>query len=85
MLKKRCELCGKVIPFPRAKFVRTKYCAFPCAPAMQRQKSLESFTVEDRKRYNKTYMPLYRKTHPRSTTSVKKSGKKTKRKPVLTV
>lgn len=67
MLEKLCVLCGEVIPYPKAKHTRTKYCD-ECADKMKRRNSLESFTVEDHKRYNETYMPWYRKTHQRRST-----------------
>lgn len=78
MLEKLCELCGEVIPYPKAQYAQTKYCD-ECAKKMHRLKSLESFTLEDHRIYNQSY----RKTHARSTRSAKKSGPKTKRKPVL--
>jgi len=63
----RCEICYGIVPEPRARHKQTKYCT-ECARSKKRLTTLDSWSPERKREWQRDYMRDYRKRHPRLST-----------------
>lgn len=63
MQTKKCKNCEELITGPKAQRKQTRYCD-RCARTMKKTNSLDPWTTDKRREYNKTYMRGYRRDHP---------------------
>jgi hypothetical protein len=61
--RNKCELCNGLIIGKKSKYKQTKYCD-ACAKAKKKENSLDPWPSEKKRRYMRSYMRKYRRSHP---------------------